>query len=59
MAKASTKPSKGETILEFDTAKIKAREDAVAKETDAEILERLGERFNILTDRYITIFFYS
>ena len=50
MAKANTKPSKGETILEFDTAKIKAREDAVAKETDAEILERLGERFNILTD---------
>jgi len=50
MAKANTKPSKAETILEFDTAKIKQREDAVAKETDAEILERLGERFQILTD---------
>ena len=36
--------------MEFDTDAIKAREAAVAKETDAEILERLGERFQILTE---------
>jgi len=50
MAKASTKPSKGVTVLEFDTDAIKRRENEVAKESDAEILERLGERFEILTD---------
>ena len=32
MAKASTKPSKGTTILEFDTDAIKRREREVAKE---------------------------
>jgi hypothetical protein len=47
MAKASTK---GTTVLEFDTDAIKKREKEVAKETDAQILERLGERFNILTE---------
>ena len=50
MAKASTKVMPGTSILEFDTDKIKATEMAVAKETDAEILERLGERFEILTE---------
>jgi hypothetical protein len=50
MAKASTKPSKDATVLEFDTDAIKRREQEVAKETDAQIYERLGERFQILTD---------
>jgi hypothetical protein len=50
MAKANTKPSKGTTILEFDTDAIKAREAAVARETDEEIIERLRERFQILDD---------
>lgn len=40
----------GTTVLEFDTEAIKLRESQVAKETDAEILERLGERFEILTE---------
>jgi hypothetical protein len=43
-------PSKGSTVLEFDEAAIKRREKEVAKETDAEILERLGERFEILNE---------
>ena len=38
------------TVLEFDTDAIKKRELEVAKESDAEILERLGERFEILTE---------
>jgi len=46
--KASMKPSKGATVLEFDEAAIKRTEAAVAKETDAEIYQRLGERFEIL-----------
>ena len=50
MAKASTKPSKGATVLEFDTDAIKRREQEVQKESDKEILTRLGERFEILTD---------
>jgi len=50
MAKAATKPSKGTTVLEFDTDAIKRREKEVAKETDAQILERLKERFEILTE---------
>jgi len=50
MAKATAKASKGATILEFDTDAIKAREAEVNKETDQEILERLGERFEILTE---------
>ena len=49
MAKASTK-DKGATILEFDTDAIKQREAEVAQETDEQILERLGERFEILTE---------
>jgi len=50
MAKANTKPSQGTTVLEFDTDAIKRREKEVARESDAEILERLSERFQILTD---------
>ena len=50
MAKASTKPSKGTTVLEFDTDAIKKREKEVARETDSEILERLSERFEILDE---------
>lgn len=40
--------AKAETILEFDTDAIAARAQAVAKESDAEIIERLQERFTIL-----------
>jgi hypothetical protein len=50
MAKAITKPSKGTTVLEFDTDAIKKREREVAKESDVSILERLAERFEILTE---------
>jgi hypothetical protein len=51
MATAKSKaPSKGATVLEFDTAAIKANENKVARETDAEILARLGERFEILDE---------
>lgn len=50
MAKTNTKPSAGATILEFDTDAIRAREEAVSQETDAEILQRLAERFEILTE---------
>ena len=48
--KAASKPSKGTTVLEFDTAAIKANENKVARETDQEILARLGERFEILDE---------
>jgi hypothetical protein len=51
MATAKAKaPSKGTTVLEFDQEAIKRREKEVARETDQEILDRLGERFEILTD---------
>jgi predicted AAA+ superfamily ATPase len=50
MAKASMKPSAGTQVLEFDTDAIKRREKEVARESDEQILERLGERFQILTD---------
>ena len=50
MARANTKPSAATTVLEFDTDAIKRREKEVAKETDASILARLAERFEILTD---------
>jgi hypothetical protein len=43
-------PSKGSTVLEFDQDAIKALEKKVAKETDEEILARLGERFEILDE---------
>jgi hypothetical protein len=48
-AKAKT-PAKGTTVLEFDQDAIKRREKEVARETDDEILARLGERFEILTE---------
>lgn len=44
------KSEKGSTILEFDTEAIKQRELAVARETDQQIIDRLRERFQILTD---------
>jgi len=51
MAKANTKPSKAEVnSLELDNTVILMREKEVAKESDHEILERLGERFEILTE---------
>lgn len=37
-------------VLEFDNEVIQAREQAVAAETDEEIIARLEERFNILDD---------
>lgn len=48
MAKA--KASQGTTVLEFDKEAIALREKEVAKETDEQIVERLGERFEILTE---------
>lgn len=44
------KVDKSATILEFDHDAIKARERAVAQETDQQIIDRLRERFDILTD---------
>ena len=48
--KTAKKDTKGATILEFDTDAVKRREAEVAKETDEQILERLGERFEILNE---------
>lgn len=50
MARTKAQPSKAVNVLEFDTEAIKRREQEVAQETDEQILERLGERFQILTD---------
>jgi hypothetical protein len=55
MARTSTarKPSKAtvtSNVIEFDTDAIAKKEAAVAKQSDAEILERLTERFDILTE---------
>jgi ATPase family associated with various cellular activities (AAA) len=51
MASAKSKaPSKGTTVLEFDTDAIKRREKEVALETDQSILDRLAERFEILDE---------
>jgi len=51
MATAKSKAaSKVATVLEFDQAAIKANENKVARETDAEIYARLGERFEILDE---------
>ncbi len=47
MPKASSKAS---TVLEFDQDAIRRREKEVQKESDAQILERLAERFQILQD---------
>lgn len=38
------------TVIEFDTDAIRAREAEVAQETDAEIVQRLRDRFQVLTD---------
>jgi len=43
------KPTSG-NIIEFDTDAIKAREAAIAAETDEQIMERMRERFGILTE---------
>jgi hypothetical protein len=49
--KAARKPSKATSnVIEFDTDAIAAKEKAVEKETDEQILERLTERFDILTE---------
>ena len=48
--KASQKPSKGINIIEFDTESMKRTEMAVARESDEQILQRLGERFEILDE---------
>jgi hypothetical protein len=50
MARANTQPSKGTTVLEFDTEAMKRTEQKVARETDEEILARLAERFEILNE---------
>jgi len=55
MAKAATKPSKGSTVLEFDTDAIKRREREVAKETDEQIINRLRERFEILDEMTMAV----
>ena len=38
------------TLLDFDKEAIKAREKAVAKETDQQIMDRIKDRFEILED---------
>jgi hypothetical protein len=55
MARANTKPSAGATVLEFDQDAIKRTQEAVAKETDEQILERLGLRFQILHDMTLAV----
>lgn len=47
---AKNKSSAAVTILEFDQEAIRAREEAVAQETDDEIITRLGERFTVLEE---------
>ena len=49
MTKA-TKATAVTNVLEFDQEKIRANEMAVARESDEEIVERLRERFEILTE---------
>lgn len=48
MAKAKSSPVTN--VLEFDQEAIKRTEMSVARETDAEIIERLRERFDILDE---------
>jgi hypothetical protein len=55
MARANTKPSAGATVLEFDQDAIKRTHEAVARETDEQILERLGLRFQILHDMTLAV----
>ena len=48
---AAKKPSKATTnVIEFDTDAIAAKAKAQEKKTDAELLEHLNERFDILTE---------
>jgi hypothetical protein len=51
----AVKNLKGITVLEFDQEAIKHRELEVAQETDAEIVERLRERFEILKQMTIAV----
>jgi len=44
------KNSAASTVLEFDQDAIRRREQEVSRETDAQITERLRERFDILTE---------
>jgi hypothetical protein len=46
----AVKNMKNITVLEFDNEAIKRREAEVQQETDVEIVERLRERFEILTE---------
>ena len=46
----AVKNLKGVTVLEFDQEAIRRREQEVSVETDEEIVARLRERFEILTD---------
>lgn len=51
MATTARKPSKAtSTVIEFDTDAIARKEVAISKETDQSILDRLNERFEILTE---------
>ena len=50
MARTKMKSSIVDNVLEFDYDKIRAREAEVARETDADIIARLRERFDILTE---------
>lgn len=51
MAKSNlSKISAVTTVLEFDTDAIRAREQVVAQESDEQIINRLEERFGILTE---------
>ena len=47
---AKNKSGAAVTLLEFDQEAIQAREQAVAQETDEEIIERLAERFTVLEE---------
>jgi hypothetical protein len=48
---ANRKPSRGtSTVIEFDLEAIRLKEEALASEQDDTILERLSERFDILTE---------
>jgi hypothetical protein len=51
----ATKQDKGSTVLEFDQDAIKKREEEVGRETDEEILARLKERFDVLTEMAIAV----
>lgn len=52
---ATAKSAKGTTILEFDKEAIRLREEEVGRESDEDILARLKERFDVLTEMAIAI----